>query len=641
MKKGDIPRGITFCSSCTNSALLRVINMSDIFEDFEKRARFEDEDEADLIRQKLEILVGNILKQVEKQDQRFRSTLIQSGSVYEGVKVKKPDEFDFMVKLDSLTNTPLFYPCEKGDGYVKLNLDDDTWKEFKDEHGFFSPNLLCRHFKKLVNGSLSYVEVPEGLSIQRADQELLDGPWGPVFSDLLGNSGGTDDPSGVLYSETHGPATTLYIKWQGDSSYRNLLISVDLTLTLEYFITKLTAELSKSLPQSVDDCLRRNGFHVVPAGFDVWRISFSMAEKDVLSSSPEGFKACFRVLKIMRDTVMERLGLDAALVPSYIFKTALLSQLFITEKPRWEQQLRSQTLEGILEAILQGIVSEEINSFFLSRYNLLTKGDHENKLRRCILEEMLNCLRGFKMKYSPEDVKERKRQIRLLEMIDLMEYIVSSTLRGKDPTELWNKMFVNIGSVPGSRKFGWFWNQFTDLNSTELDEDAYSMVIRIWSLVEDFFKPLLASVTGELNLLVHKFYMRTREKKEKFEVMHKCIPEPVAQISLQEMACELFQDLAECYIDEVNSDWSSLHKAVPPEYKSSGVFQDVRDVTVNVGSDEGLGVFKQRIKQNLTLIPDSYLMSLAVGYVGKIFYHSRDVLKRKLGYITISELELD
>ena len=457
MKKGDIPRGITFCSSCTNSALLRLINMSDIFEDFEKRARFEDEDEADLIRQKLEILVGNILKQVEKQDQRFRSTLIKSGSVYEGVKVKKPDEFDFMVKLDSLTNTPLFYPCEKGDGYVKLNLDDDTWKEFKDEHGFFSPNLLCRHFKKLVNGSLSYVEIPEGLSIRRADQELLDGPWGPVFSDLLGNSGGAeDDASGVLYSETHGPATTLYIKWQGGSSYRNLLISVDLTLTLEYFITKLTAELSKSLPQSVDDCLRRNGFHVVPAGFDVWRISFSMAEKDVLSSSPEGFKACFRVLKIMRDTVMERLGLDAALMPSYIFKTTLLSQLFITEKPRWEQQLRSQTLEGILEAILQGIVREEINSFFLSRYNLLTKGDHENKLRRCILEEMLNCLRGLKMKYSPEDVKERKRQIRVLEMIDLMEYIVSSTLRGEDPTELWNKMFVNIGSVPGSRKFGWF-----------------------------------------------------------------------------------------------------------------------------------------------------------------------------------------
>ena len=615
--------------------------MSDIFEDFEKRARFKDEYEADLIRQKLEILVGNILKQVEKQDQRFRSTLIKSGSVYEGVKVKTPDEFDFMVKLDSLTNTPLFYPCEKGDGYVKLSLDDDTWKEFKDEHGFFSPNLLCSHFRKIVNGSMSYVEVPEGLSIKTANQGLLDGSWGPVFSDLLGNSSGKDDASGVLYLETHGPATTLYIKWQGGSSYRNLLISVDLTLTLEYVLTKLAVELSKSLPQSVDDCLRRNGFHVVPAGFDVWRISFSMAEKDVLSNAPEGFKACFRVLKIMRDTVMERLGLDAALMPSYIFKTALLSQLFISEKHRWEKKLRSQTLEGTLEAILQGIVREEINSFFLSRYNLLTKDDHENKLRRCILEEMLNSLRGLKMKYSREDVKERKRQIRLLETMDLMEYIVSSSLKGKDLTELWNKMFVNIGSVPGSNKFGWFWNQLSDLNSTELDKHAYSRLIRMWSLIEDFFKQLLASLTGELHLLIYKFYMRTLEKKEKFELMHKCIPEPVAQISLQEMVCELFQDLAECYIDEENSDWSSLHKAVPPECRSSSVFQDVRDVTVNVGSDEGLAVFKQRIKQYLALIPDSYLMRPTIGYMAKIAYHARDVLKRKLDYITISELELD
>ena len=191
--------------------------------------------------------------------------------------------------------------------------------------------------------------------------------------------------------------------------------------------------------------------------------------------------------------------------------------------------------------------------------------------------------------------------------MDLMEYIVSSSLKGKDLTELWNKMFVNIGSVPGSNKFGWFWNQLSDLNSTEIDKHAYSRLIRIWSLVEDLFKQLLASLTGELHLLIYKFYTRALEKKEKFELMHKCIPEPVAQISLQEMACELLQDLAECYIDEVNSDWSSLHKAVPPECRSSGVFQDVRDVTVNVGSDEGLAVFKQRIKQYLTLIPDSNL----------------------------------
>ena len=141
--------------------------MSEIVEYFEGKARFTDKNEADVIRQKLENLVNNIQVQVEKRDERFQSSLLQSGSVYEGVKVHEPDEFDFMVIINSLTKKPLFYPCEKGDGYVKIALEEDEWKEFKDEQGFFSPNLLSRHFKKLVNEFLSDTEVPEGLSIHR------------------------------------------------------------------------------------------------------------------------------------------------------------------------------------------------------------------------------------------------------------------------------------------------------------------------------------------------------------------------------------------------------------------------------------------------------------------------------------------
>ena len=35
----------------------------------------------------------------------------------------------------------------------------------------------------------------------------------------------------------------------------------------------------------IDPILQKRGFHVVPAGFDSWRISFSMAEKEILASS--------------------------------------------------------------------------------------------------------------------------------------------------------------------------------------------------------------------------------------------------------------------------------------------------------------------------------------------------------------------
>ena len=417
--------------------------MAEIVDHFERKARFENQSEAELIREKLEQLVNNILTLVEKRDKRFQITLIKSGSVYEGVKVGKPDEFDFMIRLNSLTDKASFHPCHKGEGYVKLGLDEYDWKEFRDEEGFFNPNLLCRHFKKLVNESLSDADVPDGLRIQRASRELLDGSWGPVFSDLLGNSSGQENPSDVMYSETHGPATTLYIDWQGGERYKGLNISVDLTLSLEYPSSKLPVQLAK-LPPEVDVILQKSGFHVVPAGFDVWRISFSMAEKEILYSSPEGFKACYRVLKILRDDVSESLGLDSSLVPSYMFKTVLVSQLFTTPGHLWENDLLSQRIIQTLDLVLQGVRREEIQSFFIPKYNLLSARDNEHKLRLFVVEEMLNQIKGLKMAHTQEDARETKRQIRVLEMVDILEYMFSSAINGKEPTALWNKMFSNI-----------------------------------------------------------------------------------------------------------------------------------------------------------------------------------------------------
>ncbi|XP_068712037.1 cyclic GMP-AMP synthase-like receptor [Montipora foliosa] len=615
--------------------------MAEIADHFERKARFVNQSEAKLIREKLERLVINVLSLVEKRDKRFQSSLIKSGSVYEGVKVGKPDEFDFMIRLNLLTDKASFHPCDKGEGYVKLDLDEYDWREFKDEEGFFNPNLLCRHFKKLVNESSSDAEVPDGLRIQRVRREYFDGSWGPVFSDLLGNSSGQENPSGVMYSETHGPATTLYIDWEGGESYRGLKIGVDLTLSLEYPSSKLPVQLAK-LPPEVDMILQKSGFHVVPAGFDVWRISFSMVEQEVLYTSPEGFKACYRVLKIVRDDVSESLGLNPCLVPSYMFKTVLVSHLFTTPGHLWEKDLWSQTIIQILDLVLQGMKRGGIQSFFIPRYNLLSARDRDHKLRQFVVEEMLNQMKGLKMAHTLEEARETKRQIRVLEMVDLWEYMISSALSGKDPTALWNKMFLNIGNVPGSRKFGWFWNQFSDLNTTELDEDAYKRLKEIWNIVEEAFKQLLATLQGELNMLVQKFYIRTCEKKMKYELEHRGVSEcQVEQVPIRLIVSEILEDIAECYIEEENSSWANLHKALPPEFTPTCFLSDVADVTEREGSVNGLSLLKQRLKDYLLWVPENYLMTLTVGYVRHIALHAKDILRRKLDYITIPELDLD
>ena len=115
--------------------------MSEILENLEAKAKFQDESEAELIRDKLETLINNILADVGKRDPRFQNTLVKSGSVYEETKVCQPNEFDFMVKITPLTDKPLISrsSCAKNDGYVQLFLEEDHWKDFRDREGCFSP----------------------------------------------------------------------------------------------------------------------------------------------------------------------------------------------------------------------------------------------------------------------------------------------------------------------------------------------------------------------------------------------------------------------------------------------------------------------------------------------------------------------
>ena len=161
--------------------------------------------------------------------------------------------------------------------------------------------------------------------------------------------------------------------------------------------------------------------------------------------------------------------------------------------------------------------------------------------------------------------------------------------------------------------------------------------------MEAFFKKLLASLQGELNLLAQKFYIRTCDKKKEFELKCQITTQgAVEQIPLHQLAYEIAHDLAECCTgDDGYSFWSNLHKAVPPGYRSTRVFQDVADVTVTERSNKGLAMFQRRMKQCLALMPESYLMTLIVNFVGQIFYYAQDILRSKLGYITIPELDLD
>ena len=273
-----------------------------------------------------------------------------------------------------------------------------------------------------------------------------------------------------------------------------------------------------------------------------------------------------------------------------------------------------------------------------------TEADHENKLRQCVLEDMLNQMKGRKLTYTPEDASERKQQVRVLQMIDLVDYIISCLLAGKNvPTALWNKMFENIDNVPfGTDDEAKFMSQLTDLNTTELDEDAYKWLIQIWNALEDVFKKLLTTLEGELNLLAHKFYIRTWEKKNKLESENKELSEQeVEKISPRQFVFGWFDECVYFYTERETSTVPNIRKAVPHDFTPSGLLQDIADVTVKQGSAKGRTLLKQRLESLIAMVPDDYIMAAGVDYISQLILHSKGVMKQKLDYITIPELDLD
>ena len=349
----------------------------------------------------------------------------------------------------------------------------------------------------------------------------------------------------------------------------------------------------------------------------------------------------------MRDSATNHLDLDASLVPSYIFKSVLLSRYFAAGEESKEKEYWLEQVENTLSAVLQGIMHGDIQNFFLSGYNLLSTIDHRNKLRQFIVENMLSLVRGLKMTHTREEVRETKRQIRVLEIVDIRDFLLFEGLDGRDTAALWQKLFVNIYDVPSEESYEVkFSNQITNLDRLDLDEDVYEKLVQEWSALEYIFDQLIAVLPEDLEILARKFYIRTWEKRKKFEQEHKDNPaHPIQQLGNHEVVCQHIVEYAENYFDGKGNTaancYSNLHKALPPDYRSLGLLRDIANITLQEGSDRGRAVFKDRVKQYMSLVPESVLMSVVVGYLSQIFFHSKNVLRRKLDYINIPEVDLD
>ena len=159
------------------------------------------------IQTSVENFLKALLLEIENDLPFFKTTLINSGSLYEGTKVGKPDEFDYFVQLDNFSQP-----------------EDIRFEELAHSVVTVIPSESA--FEKLlkVNRSLCSFDWKEKIKT-------------PFFGALHRKLAmGFEAFDLQVLSETtrrHGPAYTLHLKWTGGKLYKGLNIAVDLVLAVK------------------------------------------------------------------------------------------------------------------------------------------------------------------------------------------------------------------------------------------------------------------------------------------------------------------------------------------------------------------------------------------------------------------------
>ena len=156
------------------------------------------------IQTSVERFLKTLLEKVEKDHPFYKTTLIKSGSFYEGTKVGKPDEFDYFVQLDNFSQP-----------------EDIRFEELAHSVVTVIPSESA--FEKLlkVNPSLCSFDWRE--KIKRPF-------FGALHSKLARGFEAFDLQVLSDTTRRHGPAYTLHLKWTGGKLYKGLNIAVDLVL---------------------------------------------------------------------------------------------------------------------------------------------------------------------------------------------------------------------------------------------------------------------------------------------------------------------------------------------------------------------------------------------------------------------------
>ena len=88
------------------------------------------------------------------------------------------------------------------------------------------------------------------------------------------------------------------------------VITSECGLDTSYGLAHIQASCSTNRSKKIQGIPQKTRFYAVPAGFDEWRISFSMAGREILATSHDGFKAGYKW-----DDAVCKFGIEGLLSP--------------------------------------------------------------------------------------------------------------------------------------------------------------------------------------------------------------------------------------------------------------------------------------------------------------------------------------
>ncbi|XP_068736809.1 uncharacterized protein [Montipora capricornis] len=313
--------------------------------------------------------VQNLLDLVAEEDERFACGVLCTGSAFEGYRICKPDEFDYMCEFKSLTSDSCDILETSKAGFVHIKVKDqfkEEWKMFLSEEGFLDA-LKIKHY--LANSLYSKAKIP-GLAQKTSKLS---------FNTTSYDSCTFCQP--FVCTSKAGIKMTLF--WRG-SLYKFMPIGIDVTPAIHF---PMWPKAAKVPPCHVLKGYADLGYHVVPksGGGDslLWRLSFSMAELKILQNVNPVQQACYTSLKIMQGQTRLRNSSQRfshlGFLHTYVLKTKFFEELERCKDAEfWTEDKLTDRICSVLEStasLLNQKGSSHVESYFLPGHSIIQQAD--------------------------------------------------------------------------------------------------------------------------------------------------------------------------------------------------------------------------------------------------------------------------